>query len=140
MRARRPWRVLAALGCLAGVAGIQAGILSEPIALSPTTPAAGSSNRIVGYRLEPRTVRVGQPVRVTLFFENHSRRYAVPKLGLIRTGVWGRADPVVGPTIRPFLDVGRPDVTVKLVPKVQAGTYKLRMDRGPAFGLLRVLP
>jgi hypothetical protein len=140
MRARRPWRVLAALGCLACVAGIQVGVLSAPIALSPASSIAGSSKHIVGYRLEPRAVQVGQPVRLTLFFEKSSGKYVAPKVTLVRTRAWGRADPVAAPTIRPFLDIGIPGVTVKLIPKVAPGTYKLRLGGGRAFALLQVLP
>lgn len=138
MPARRLRRVLAALAFLGCAAGIQAGVLSAPIALGPATPITGSSNRIVGYRLEPRTVRVGQPVRLTLFFERAPVDHAVPKVTLVRTGVWGRVDPVVAPTVPAFLDTESPLTTVKVVPKVSPGTYKLRLGRGRAFGLLRV--
>jgi hypothetical protein len=138
MPPRRLRWVLAALAFLACAAGIQAGVLSAPIALGPATPITGSSNRIVGYRLEPRTVRSGQPVRLTLFFERAPVHDAVPKVSLVRTGVWGRVDPVVAPTVPPFLDTESPVMTVEVVPRVSPGTYKLRLGRGRAFGLLRV--
>jgi hypothetical protein len=138
MRSRRLRHVLGALAFLVCAAGIQAGVLAAPISVGPATSSAGSSNRIVGYRLEPRTVRVGQPVRVTLFFERAPVGYTLPKVTLVSTGVWGRVDPVVAPTVPPLLDTESPAKTVKVVPRVSAGTYKLRVGRGRAFGLLRV--
>jgi hypothetical protein len=140
MRARRMRRFMAGLGFLACAAGIQAGVLSAPIAVSPATSAKGSSNPVVGYRLHPRTVRVGQTVRVTLFLDRAPADHPAPKLSLVRTGVWGRPDPVVAPTVRPFLDTGIPAMTVKLVVRVSPGTYKLRVARRRPFGVLRVRP
>jgi hypothetical protein len=138
MSARRLPHVLAAFGLLGCAAVIQAGVLSAPIALTSPTRITASSNRVVGYTLEPRSVRMGQPVRLTLFFERAPAATAAPKVTLVRTGVWGRVDPVVAPTVAPFLDTDSPAITVKLVPKVSPGTYKLRLGQGRPFGLLRV--
>jgi hypothetical protein len=138
MRSRRLRHVFAALALLLCAAGIQAGILAAPISVGPATSSAGSSNRLVGYRLEPRTVRVGRPVRVTLFFERAPVGSTPPEVTLVSTGVWGQVDPVVAPTIPPLLDTESPAKTVWVVPRVSPGTYKLRVGRGRAFGLLRV--
>lgn len=139
MRARRLRHLFAALAVLACAAGIQAGVLAAPISVAPSTGGPRAANRIVGYRLEPRTVRVGQPVRLTLFFERGPVDLA-PNVTFVRTGLWGRVDPVVAPRVPPFLGTESPSNTVTVVANVSPGTYKLRVDRGRAFGVLLVTP
>jgi hypothetical protein len=130
--------LLAWILVLSCVAVLQTELLSAPIGLSPQLTGGDASNALIGYRVQPRSVAVGEPVNVTLFFRRPVAPATEIDVGLVSTADAAHPDPVVRPAFRPILDAHGTAVRVRLIPGVPPGTWKLRVGGGRPFGLLRV--
>lgn len=133
--------LLATAAGLSGGAALQLKLLAAPIDLSSSRHSpADSENQLIAYRLSKAEVRSGGRVDLVLDYEHPLERGFTPDVRLSTTASTARADPVVAPLRRTLTGAGGNRLRLRLIPRVDPGTWKVSVDGSRPFGLLRVTP
>lgn len=134
---RRVAAPLAVLNAALFLLFLQVSAVRTPTALVEPVPLAPGV-RAVAYDLDDATVRGGERIGLTLYLEGDPRRVRGVGLTLVRPANAPRADPVRVPGRGAIVERSARRLRLRLSPRGETGTFKLRLQEGRPFGLVHV--
>lgn len=129
-----PLRLGAAAAVLAALAALQALILFTPTEIVASTRTKGTP---LGYMMRTTESGPDGAIALSLYFDGPVQRQDV-EITLERANPTIGVDPIAAPRHRVLLAMRLTSVRFVLVPKVDPGTWKVRVGTARPFGVINV--